>query len=371
MTWTPEDFDYDLPPDRIAQTAVEPRDSSRLLVIHRTSGQLEHRTFRDLPAYLRPGDVLVLNQTRVIPARLRARKIPTGGAVEILLVQRIDQVRWLALVGGKHIRVGTRLTVETGGETGSDIPAIEATVTETRAESQRVVMFNRPVEPYLDVIGQTPLPPYIHTPLADPERYQTIYARIPGSVAAPTAGLHFTPDLLLRLREMGVQIVHCTLHVGPGTFQPVKAEQLAAHRLHAEYAELRVEEAKIINETKLRGGRVIAVGTTSVRTLETAAQRALGDSGACVPDASGASGVEACPWLPLAAIAEPTELFITPGFRFRVVEGMVTNFHLPRSTLLMLVSAFAGRDLMLRAYEVAKQEGYRFYSLGDATLIVD
>lgn len=349
------DFDYDLPPEQIAQTAVEPRDSARLLVIHRADGRLEHRIFRELPDYLRAGDVLVLNQTRVIPARLHATKIPTGGAVEILLIQRIDDRRWLAMIGGRNIRQGARLALRAEG-----VPDIDATVIEVREEAQRIVEFNVPVEPYLDMLGEMPLPPYIHQALSDPERYQTVYAHTPGSVAAPTAGLHFTADLLLRIQAMGVQIAYCTLHVGPGTFQPVKAAQISAHRLHEEYAELTPEDARRVNEARLHGGRVIAVGTTTVRTLETAALRSAGEAGAAV-----------CPWRPVLAIAEPTALFIMPGYRFRVVDAMVTNFHLPKSTLLMLVSAFAGRELMLNAYEVAKREGYRFYSLGDACLLVD
>jgi len=351
------DFDYYLPEDRIAQTAVEPRDVSRLLVIHRNSGQLEHRIFRDLPEYLRRGDVLVLNQTRVIPARLHATKIPGGGAVEILLVERIDDRRWLALIGGKRIRAGSRLalTPEVG---------INATVVEVREEAQRVVEFTEPIEPHLGTLGQVPLPPYIHTPLADPERYQTVYAHTPGSVAAPTAGLHFTPDLLLKIKAMGVEIAYCTLHVGPGTFQPVKVEDISTHRLHQEYAELTPEDARRINEAKLRGGRVIAVGTTSVRTLETAAKLSAGNG------EDGKDG-EICPWRPVIAFGAPTGLFITPGYKFRVVDVMITNFHLPKSTLLMLVSAFASRELILRAYDEAIREGYRFYSLGDACLILD
>jgi S-adenosylmethionine:tRNA ribosyltransferase-isomerase len=349
------DFDYNLPPERIAQTAVEPRDASRLLVIHRSTGELAHRIFRDLPDYLRPGDVLVLNQTRVIPARLHATKVPSGGAAEILLIQRIDDRRWLAMIGGKKIREGSKLNIN-----GSTDPALEATVIEVREESQRVVEFNIPVEPFLDQLGEMPLPPYIHTPLSDPERYQTVYSHSPGSVAAPTAGLHFTGDLLLKIQAMGVQIAYCTLHVGPGTFMPVKTDQIAAHKLHEEYAELTPDDARHINEAKLKGGRVIAVGTTSVRTLETAALRSAGEAGA-----------DTCPWRPVIAIAEPTSLFIMPGYHYRVVDAMITNFHLPKSTLLMLVSAFAGRELMLRAYDEAIREQYRFYSLGDACLILD
>src|SRR5260221_3964867 len=273
------DFDYNLPPEAIAQSAIEPRDASRLLFMHRRSGELEHRTFRDLPEYLRPGDVLVLNQTRVIPARLFAMKIPGGGAVEILLIERIDDRRWLAMVGGKKIREGTRLILK-AEKPSPGLPEIEATVIEVRDESQRVLEFSTPIEPHLEALGQMPLPPYIHEPLADPERYQTVYSRTLGSVAAPTAGLHFTPELLLKIQAIGVEIAYCTLHVGPGTFQPVKVENIAEHRLHEEYAELRAEDAKRINEAKLRGGRVVAVGTTTVRTLETAAQLSAGATGA-------------------------------------------------------------------------------------------
>lgn len=352
------DFDYHLPEDRIAQTAVEPRDASRLLVIHRKSGQLEHRVFRDLPEYLRRDDVLVLNQTRVIPARLHAAKIPGGGMVEILLIERIDDKRWLAMVGGKRIRAGSRLALT------PDV-GVSATVVEVREEAQRVVEFSEPIEPHLERLGQIPLPPYIHEPLADPERYQTVYAHTPGSVAAPTAGLHFTPDLLLQIKAMGVEIAYCTLHIGPGTFQPVKVENIAEHHLHQEYAELMPEDARRINEAKLRVGRVIAVGTTSVRTLETAAKLSAGGA------LDGESDGDICPWRPVIAFGAPTGLFITPGYKFRVVDELVTNFHLPRSTLLMLVSAFASRELILRAYDEAIREGYRFYSLGDACLLLD
>ncbi len=222
-----------------------------------------------------------------------------------------------------------------------------------------MIEFAQPIEPFLDAFGEMPLPPYIHTPLSDPERYQTVYARTPGSVAAPTAGLHFTPELLITLQAQGIEIAYCTLHVGQGTFQPVRAEQIAQHVLHAEYAELRAEEAQRINAAKLRGNRVIAVGTTSVRTLESAAARSAGDAGADV-----------FPWRPVVAFAEHTTLFITPGDRFRVVDAIITNFHLPQSTLLMLVSAFAGRDLIRQAYQTAIQDEYRFYSFGDAMLIL-
>jgi S-adenosylmethionine:tRNA ribosyltransferase-isomerase len=363
-----QDYDYVLPPEFIAQTALDPRDASKLLVVHRRSGTLEHRHFRDVRDYVRPGDVLVLNHTRVIPARLHALK-PTGGAAEILLLQSLAPLRWLCLIGASRIKLGTVLRLRSAKVDSAKIDSakidsaevdITATVVELGDDGKRVVEFSQPIEPHLDRLGEMPLPPYIHDKLSDPERYQTVYARKAGSVAAPTAGLHFTGDLLLSLQALGVEIAYCTLHVGPGTFQPVRAEQLAAHKLHEEYAELLPEDAQRINEAKLRGGRIIAVGTTTARTLETAAMRS-----------AGAAGTASCPWRPVIAIQEPTSLFITPGFTFRVVDMLITNFHLPKSTLLMLVSAFAGRDLMLHAYEVAKQERYRFYSLGDACLLTD
>jgi len=360
------DFDYDLPPDRIAQTPAEPRDASRLLVLHRDSGAIEHRQFRDLPEYLRPGDVLVLNQTRVIPARLPARKIPHGGKAEILLLRPLDERRWLALVGGHRIGIGTRLRV---GEEG----ALEATVVEERDESQRVVEFSAPVRPALDRLGETPLPPYITTHLDDPSRYQTVYAREEGSAAAPTAGLHFTGEMLVALRRQGIVLAYCTLHIGLDTFAPVREENVAEHKMHTERAVLTPENARLINEAKLAGGRIVAVGTTATRTLETAAIR----SAAYGSDANDPASAQrtlhnlsdnACPWRPVVAIDEDTDLFITPGYRFRAVDVLLTNFHLPRSTLLMLVSAFAGRELILRAYEAAIAQGYRFYSFGDAML---
>ena len=349
----PADYNYDLPETFIAQTAVEPRDSSRLLVMDRVAGnpdRLQHRHFFDLPEYLSAGDVLVVNRTRVIPARLHGVKHPTGGAVEVLLLERIDDWRWLCWIGGKRARVGTELRLRRHDPA---LPAVAATVIEVRDGADRVVEFAEPIEPLLAALGEMPLPPYIHTPLSDPERYQTVYARDTGSVAAPTAGLHFTPALMAAIQDKGVTIVYCTLHVGPGTFQPVSAAQLADHHLHSEYAELNAEAAQQINAARSHGGRVWAVGTTSVRTLETAARaaRAAGLPSAVMP------------------IAERTMLFLAPGDPFYVVDGIITNFHLPRSTLLMLVSAFAGRERVMAAYESAKREGYRFYSLGDAMLI--
>jgi S-adenosylmethionine:tRNA ribosyltransferase-isomerase len=364
------DFDYNLPPELIAQTPIEPRDASRMLVLHRHTGEIEHRQFRDLPEYLNEGDVIVLNQTRVIPARLPARKVPTGGAAEILLLRQLDERRWLVIVGGKRVRVGTRLRVgQAGGET------VEATVIENRDESQRVVEFSQPIRPYLDKLGETPLPPYITTPLADPGRYQTVYARYDGSAAAPTAGLHFTGEMLLALKQQGVQIAYCTLHIGLDTFLPVREENIADHKMHTERAILTADDAQIINHARLRGQRIVAVGTTAVRTLETASIRSaaydseFNDPGSVQRTLTDLNEA-VCPWRSVIAIDEDTDLFITPGYRFRAVDMMLTNFHLPRSTLLMLVSAFAGRELILRAYEEAIRERYRFYSLGDCCLLL-
>jgi S-adenosylmethionine:tRNA ribosyltransferase-isomerase len=354
------DFDYTLPPEQIAQTPIEPRDASRLLVLDRTSSGLEHRQFSDIGDYLNPGDVLVFNQTRVIPARLRGRKIPTGGHIEFLLLRREDECTWRGLIGGRGVRAGTRLAF-----TGVDGAAVEGTVIAEGERSERVIVFDAPLRPLLDSLGEVPLPPYIHTPLVDPERYQTIVARQEGSSAAPTAGLHFTPDLLVALHQKGIRIAYVTLHIGLDTFQPVTVENIEDHLMHTEVAVLAPDDARLINEAKLSGGRIVAVGTTSVRTLETAALRSAGITG----DPYSVEG-EMCPWRPVVAIEEATDLFIRPGYRFRIVDTMITNFHLPRSTLLMLVSAFADRKMILHAYEAARDAGYRFYSFGDAMLIV-
>lgn len=353
------DFDYDLPPELIAQTPIEPRDASRLLVVPRTGDDFAHRRFGDLPEYLRAGDLLVFNQTRVIPARLRGRKVPTGGTVELLLLRPLDPQIWVALVGGRGVRRGTQLEI-----TGNGALAIQAEVTDVREGAQRTICFSEPIAPLLDKLGEVPLPPYIHEPLTDPDRYQTIYARQDGSAAAPTAGLHFTPELLLSLRQQGVQFAYCTLHIGLDTFQPVRTENITEHRMHSEWAFLAEQDARRVNETKLAEGRVIAVGTTVVRTLESAAILSAGGDptdGMWPPE-------DLCPWRPVMAFAQETRLFIYPGYRFRVVDGMITNFHLPRSTLLMLVSAFLGREHTLKAYAAAREARYRFYSFGDAML---
>ncbi len=335
------DFDYHLPPERIAQTPVEPRHSSRLLVLDRSKDALEHTTFWHVADYLRPGDLLVINRTRVIPARVFARKA-TGGRVELLLLSRQDDTTWEVLVGGKKMKRGSRLTVE-GGPSAEIVDELEG--------ARRLVHFDEPLEPYLPEVGQMPLPPYIHTPLANPERYQTVYANQPGSAAAPTAGLHFTAELMDHLRQKDVSFASVTLHVGLDTFAPVTEDDPLTHHIHTEWCELSPETARQINQAHAAGGRIIAVGTTSVRTVETAARHA------------GAGQV-------VAPFSGPTDLFILPGFSFKAVDAVITNFHLPRSTLVMLVSAFAGRERILSAYQTAVDEGYRFYSFGDAMLIL-
>jgi S-adenosylmethionine:tRNA ribosyltransferase-isomerase len=357
------EFDYELPPEKIAQTPVEPRDASRLMVVDRATGQIEHRIFRELGEYLRPGDLLVLNQTRVLPARLFGRKARTGGKVELLLLKRRDALTWETLARGKKLRPGTRIELH-GAEGGDDEPRIGAEITGETESGGRLVRFEEPIEPWLAELGVVPLPPYIHESLADPERYQTIYGRIEGSVAASTAGLHFTPALLVGLRQMGVETAYLTLHIGLDTFRPVKEEQVEDHQIHTEWYELTAPVAGQINRARLEGRRVIAVGTTVVRALESAARPARLTGHDCGPEG------EACAWLTVSAYTGPTDLFIYPGYRFRVIEAMVTNFHLPRSTLLMLVSAFAGRDLILRAYREAIGQQYRFFSFGDAMLLL-
>jgi S-adenosylmethionine:tRNA ribosyltransferase-isomerase len=335
------DFDYDLPGDLIAQTPAEDRDRSRLLVMDRRTGAVSHRVFSDIDALLIPGDLLVLNDTKVFPCRIPAKK-SGGGKAEIFLLEEKGLNLWHALVRG-GIDAGKRAAVAAG---------IEAEVVGEAAEGVKVVRFLGvpDIRARLDELGRTPLPPYIkREPVAgDVGRYQTVYARTEGAVAAPTAGLHFTPALLQRLQERGVEAAMITLHVGPGTFQPVRAANIAEHRMHPERFSVPVDAARRIERARSEGRRIIAVGTTSVRTLETAAQ-ACGN----VPAGGGTS-----------------ELFIYPGYRFRVIEGMITNFHLPKSTLLMLVAAFAGRESMLKAYRTAIRQRYRFYSYGDAMLII-
>ena len=365
------DFDYELAPERIAQTPVEPRDASRLMVLHRDTGQIEHRIFRDIGHYLRPGDLLVLNQTRVIPARLFGHKAETGGKVELLLLNRRDERTWEALVRGKGLRPGLRLEIHAAGDGLEDqgptaqqaTPLWAEIIAETEAGG-RLVRFEAPIEPLLDQVGVVPLPPYIHEPLADAERYQTVYGRVEGSVAASTAGLHVTPELLVELRRRGVELAYVTLHIGLDTFRPVKEERIEDHQMHTEWYELTAPDAERVNRARLEGRRVIAIGTTVVRALESAALCAPS------PAAEGDEEGQACVWRTVAAFSGPTDLFVYPGYRFRVVEAMITNFHLPRSTLLMLVSAFAGRDLIFRAYREAIDQEYRFFSFGDAMLLL-
>ena len=336
------EFDYHLPPERIAQHPAIPRDSSRLMVLHREGERIEHRIFREIGEYLQPGDLLVANESRVIPARLLARKVPTGGKVELLLLTKRGERTWEALVTGRKVRVGTVLAIGQGER------RLQGTTLAITPSGGRLIEFEEPVEPWLEEVGQVPLPPYIHEPLHDPGRYQTIYARVPGSVAAPTAGLHFTPRLMDALRAKGVEFAFVTLHVSLDTFRPVQEERVEDHRMYSERCSLKPEVAEKINRAKREGRRVIAVGTTTVRVLESAAQ----DTGFVKP------------------FEGETDLFIYPGYRFRVVDGLITNFHLPRSTLLMLVAAFAEKSFIDRAYQEAIQKGYRFYSFGDAMLIL-
>jgi S-adenosylmethionine:tRNA ribosyltransferase-isomerase len=363
------EFDYELDPRRIAQRPLEPRDAARLMVVNRADGSIAHRRFSDIGDYLSAGDLLILNDTRVLQARLFARKkLPPGsdqdrprlgGRVEILLLNQQKDGRWTALVKGKRVREATRLVLL---EPDSDRPAgVEATVVQVKDRGERVVVFDPPLDVGLDLdqLGSVPLPPYIHTELEDPERYQTVYARMLGSAAAPTAGLHFTPELLLALRRAGIETEFVTLHIGLDTFQPVVTEHIENHPMHTEWVALRQHSAQHINQTRLSGHRVVAVGTTAVRALETAAQKAVD---MCKEGT--------CPWQTVAAFEGATKLFITPGYRFRAVDHLITNFHLPRSTLLMLVSAFAGIGLTRKAYQTAIDEGYRFYSFGDAMLIL-
>ncbi|MBX6394121.1 MAG: tRNA preQ1(34) S-adenosylmethionine ribosyltransferase-isomerase QueA [Alicyclobacillaceae bacterium] len=339
-----DDFDYELPPERIAQAPSADRAASRLLVLYRDSGRMEHRRFRDLVEYCQPGDALILNDTRVIPARLYGVKADTGARVECLLLREEDPDRlpnvWRVLVKpGRRVRPGHRLVFGDG--------LLEAEVFDYTDEGGRLVRFRYEGEweKVLQRLGEMPLPPYIKQKTEDPQRYQTVYARVPGSVAAPTAGLHFTEELLDDIRKRGMEIGFVTLHVGLGTFRPVQVQEVAQHRMHSEYYRIPPETAELVDRVRNRGGRIWAVGTTVCRTLESAALRGWGPQEG---------------W---------TDLFIYPGFTFRVIDRLITNFHLPKSTLLMLVSAFAGREKILRAYEEAVKMEYRFFSFGDAMLI--
>ena len=336
------DFYYYLPEELIAQTPVEPRDSSRLLVMDRKSGALEHKHFYDILDYLKKGDCLILNDSRVLPARIYGVKEGTGANVEFLLLKHIESKRWEALAKpGKKAKQGTKFVFGDG--------IMSCTVADVTEDGNRIIDFECEGNFYeaLDKLGQMSLPPYIHEKLKDRERYQTVYSRELGSAAAPTAGLHFTKELLKKAEEKGVRIGFVTLHVGLGTFRPVKVDDVTAHKMHSEHYELPEETARLINETKKNGGRVISVGTTSCRTLETVAKKE-----GCIKASEG--------W---------TDIFIYPGFKFEVLDGLITNFHLPESTLIMLVSAFAGFDNVMNAYKTAVEKKYRFFSFGDAMLI--
>jgi S-adenosylmethionine:tRNA ribosyltransferase-isomerase len=376
------DFDYELPPELIAQLPAPQRDQSRLLVLHRQSGQVDHRQFHDLPGYLRSGDLLVLNNSRVIPARLRGMNAHSGGKFEILLLaENAINDWWVMLRPGKRARVGTQVVLL--DERGQPC-SVRATVLDTNDEGHRRLRFaGAPnIADLLDDLGEVPLPPYIVRPDAgrteqDRQRYQTVFAKPPGSVAAPTAGLHFTETLLAEIAARGVQICFLTLHVGLGTFAPVKAETIAAHTMHEERYELGEEAARAINAAKAAGRRVIAVGTTTARVLESLAhpaqqQPVTSDSGGPTPD----FGSRTSDFPQLVPGAGKTCIFIYPPYDFRIADALLTNFHLPRSTLLMLVSAFAaprtthGREVILSAYAAAIRERYRFFSYGDAMLIV-
>ena len=336
-----QDFDYYLPEELIAQTPLAQRDASRLMVLPRQQGACSHRHFFELPSLLRKGDLLVFNDTRVIPARLHGRKRDTGAKVEVFLLKRLDLDRWETLVRpGRKLRPGTEVVF-------SD--ELSAVIEDTTEFGGRIVRFcwQGVFEEILQRFGEVPLPPYIHEKLPDPERYQTVYARENGSAAAPTAGLHFTPELLSQLREQGIQTAYVTLHVGLGTFRPVAVESIQDHVMHSEQYAISAETAALVNETRRQGGRVIAVGTTAVRTLETAGQ----------------SGQ-------LQSCSGSTNIFIYPGYKYKIIDGLITNFHLPKSTLLMLVSALAGRERVLAAYKEAVEQRYRFFSFGDAMFIL-
>ena len=336
------DFYFELPEELIAQYPLEKRDSSRLMVLDKKTGEIEHRKFHDILEYLNEGDTLVLNNTRVLPARLIGEKEETGGKIEFLLLKRIEGDKWECLAKpGRKAKVGTVFTFGEG--------KLKAIVREIGEEGNRIIEFKYDgiFEQVLDELGQMPLPPYIHEKLEDKERYQTVYSKEKGSAAAPTAGLHFTEDLLKEIKDKGVNIAYLTLHVGLGTFRPVKVDDVNNHVMHSEYYHLDKENAELINKTKEAGKRVIAVGTTSSRTLET-----IGDENGRVREQSG--------W---------TDIFIYPGYKFKIVDNLITNFHLPESTLIMLVSALAGQDNIMKAYNTAVKEKYRFFSFGDSMFI--
>ena len=337
------DFFYELPPELIAQTPLEPRDSSRLMTLSRETGEIGHHIFHDIIDMLNAGDCLILNDTRVLPARIYGSREDTGTVVEFVLLKQVENDVWECLAGpGKRAKIGKRFVFGDG--------LMKAEVVDVTPDGNRIMRFEHDGVFFdlLDRIGQMPLPPYITEKLEDKERYQTVYSRELGSAAAPTAGLHFTPELLERIRQKGVKVGFVTLHVGLGTFRPVKADDIEDHKMHSEHYYMPAETAALINETKSSGGRVICVGTTSCRTLESVAQRFDGKIESCTGD---------------------TDIFIYPGYRFKCMDALITNFHLPESTLIMLVSAFAGYDRVMNAYRTAVNEKYRFFSFGDAMFL--
>jgi S-adenosylmethionine:tRNA ribosyltransferase-isomerase len=343
------DFDYFLPAELIAQTAVEPRDESRLMVLNRSDSSIEHRKFFEIVDYLQAGDVLVFNDSRVIPARLRGKKLSSGGKVEILLLRRLNSSAWETLVKpGKRVNVGTKVEITGNSTDGRQATKILGEITEIRQNGIKILEFSD--ETLLPSVGEIPLPPYIHTPLANPERYQTVYAAVDGSVAVPTAGLHFTPQLLSRIEQKGVNCQFVTLHVGLDTFRPVREDNPLEHPIYQEYGVITQEVASQLSQAKTEGRRIICVGTTTARIIEQAAQNSK------------------------STVLEPFEgwvsLFILPGYQFRMTDALITNFHLPKSTLLMLVTAFAGKAFITQAYQEATALRYRFYSFGDAMLIL-
>lgn len=346
------EFDYELPSHLIAQTPIEPRDSSRLMAVRRGEQSISHVRFRDLGEYLRSGDLVVCNDTRVIPARIFGRKVPTGGKVELLLTVKRDDTLWEALTRGRRVAVGGQVEFPASDGNGSRA-TLRGEVGERVPSGGRLVRFEQPVEPFLQRLGVVPLPPYIHSELKDPERYQTVYAVKDGSAAAPTAGLHFTPHLMRELEAHGIEFAFLTLHIGVDTFLPIREEIAEKHPMHAEHCLVPAETANAVNGAKAAGGRVVAAGTTVVRALETAAREATDSGPGLIAPYNG--------W---------TDLFIHPGHSFRAVDCLITNFHLPRSTLLLLVAAFAGKGLLDKAYGEAIEQEYRFYSFGDAMLIL-
>ena len=342
------DFDYSLPPELIVQTPIEPRDQSRLMILNRGDGSIEHRRFFEIVDYLRDGDVLVFNDSRVIPARLIGRRADSGGKVEILLLRRLEVNVWEALVKrGKRLRAGTKVDI-INGSASNNLAKVSTEVIGQEEGGIKVLRFSD--ETLLAELGEVPLPPYIRTPLSRPERYQTVYARVAGSVAAPTAGLHFTPELLGKLEQKGVRLLFVSLHIGLDTFSPVREEDPLEHPIHSEYGVLNQTVASQLSQAKREGRRIITVGTTTVRILEQVAKLTNP--------------------LRVQPFEDWISLFILPGYQFRMVDALITNFHLPRSTLLMLVTAFTGKERINQAYQEAIASGYRFYSFGDAMLII-